>query len=1613
MKRVVFLTLLTFLTFSRVRLARAQDPDDLQQGIKAYGTYRGGDIDSVSMTNGNLTLNIPLISYPQRGHAHLGYELVYNNKNYKQTTTCQGDICTTYVRLRSLASPLRAISDRSFSIGAPEFIQVPGTNLGFNSYSLTASDGATHQLAALSSSGSGYETVDGTGLFYNTSTNTTLDADGAKYGESNMLEDTNGNQITIASGGTDTVGRSLPTGLGGGIGLSNGAGSCPSGPLPVHGNTVWSAPGPNGGTSTFLFCYAQVSVVGTYDVTDGTNYYENINFLQSVVLPNGTAWTFQYSNDGAGDLTQITFPTGGTISYVWEGLDSCTGMLIPPRWLASRTVNANDGTGSHKWTYTYGSNSNHQPTTTVADPLGNNTVYTNSFLSWCSAYTTQVQYYQGSSSLLKTVSTTFSSSASPFNTSLTASKINIVPTQITTEWANGKTSQVTKTYDTGFTFPSPRPDGPSTYTGIYGKVTAQKEYDYGTTSGVPGPLLRQTNTGYVWQSPNPNYSSYLGNNMLNLVYSTQITDGTNQKAYTQYGYDETATIASGLGTAQNLDTSVWTAPYRGNQTSVNRWRNLPTAKTLTSKTTYYDTGMPSVAKDPLLNPTTYFYSGTFQDAYVTQIENALSQSIYYNYDYDTGLLTSTTDLNSQVTTDSYDSSWRLTNVTRPTAGGQTSFCYTDLFSSNCTNGTAAFQVIVTKQITSSLNEISIGSVDGLGRLFEAELYSDPDGPTSTVTTYDPLGRKSEVYNPTRCSTPTTNCGTETTWGYSTYNYDGIGRVTSLVEQDSSTVGTNYASFPCTLVTDEAGKSRTSCEDGLGRMTGVWEDPSGLDYETDYQYDTLGNLLLVTQKGSNVSQKRVRTFTYDSLSRLLSASNPETGTVATAYTYDDNGNVLTKQALSPNQPSTGTATVTTAYTYDQLNRLATKGYSDTYGSNPSTAGVVYGYDAVAPTGCTTTPPADADSYPVGHRTAMCDGSGATSWKHDQIGRTLEERRTIGTVVGDYNTDTYNLDGSVATVTTLGYGVSYAYGGAARPLSATNSSVNFAQSATYAPLGELAGMTMGSATGFTGFVASNAYNPRLQPILLSAGVSGHNPVFSVCYDFHLHVAVTAPSPCSFSSSSGDNGNVYQLVNNRDSTRTQNFIYDSLNRIQQGYSSGTQWGETFGPTATSPGTPPSTAGIDSWGNLTNRSGVTGKTNTEGLSVTAGTNNQLSGFNYDAPGNMILNGSASYFYDAENRLIATAGYSYVYDGDGQRVKKCTEGTTPGTCSSSATGTLYWKGMGSAPLTETDLAGSVQNVYVFFNGQRIARSDNGGAIHYYFSDQLGSHGVVENATATTCEQDIDYYPYGGVENDYCSNVAQHYKFTGKERDSESGLDNFGARYNASTMGRFMTPDPIHIMKQKFLDPQQWNMYAYVRNNPLRFVDPTGKYLVNCGDGDKKCNKAADKFEKQREKDLKSKDLKVQDAAKAWGNRGEDNHVNVTFKPQAQVDADAHTAPGYTTQAFVRPGAGADHQPNIQAEFSESLGGSSLGQVIAHEGSHIEDDMSFLNSYNGATGKYNPGLNFTHFDTEFQAFEAGSGVKSYSEFQRGPRGYQQLDDYIYRAYPNADDLVFPPAVFPQ
>ena len=204
-----------------------------------------------------------------------------------------------------------------------------------------------------------------------------------------------------------------------------------------------------------------------------------------------------------------------------------------------------------------------------------------------------------------------------------------------------------------------------------------------------------------------------------------------------------------------------------------------------------------------------------------------------------------------------------------------------------------------------------------------------------------------------------------------------------------------------------------------------------------------------------------------------------------------------------------------------------------------------------------------------------------------------------------------------------------------------------------------------------------------------------------------------------------------------------------------------------------------------------------------------------------------------------------------------------------------------------------------------------------------------------------DYLPFGeeiaagiGSRDGTWGGAEPKLKFTGKLRDdvAESGLDFFGARYFSSAQGRFTSPDPIHIMPQKLLDPQQWNMYSYVRNNPLRWIDPTGMYI--CGASKDECKA----FEAARQKDLKSKNSAVRNAASAYGDAGKDNGVNVRFGD---------------------PGEGHNGTTSVQLKYNEKtnswqaaadvviktgLSGNALQSTVGHEGVHVEDAQDFVST---------------------------------------------------------------------
>lgn len=128
-------------------------------------------------------------------------------------------------------------------------------------------------------------------------------------------------------------------------------------------------------------------------------------------------------------------------------------------------------------------------------------------------------------------------------------------------------------------------------------------------------------------------------------------------------------------------------------------------------------------------------------------------------------------------------------------------------------------------------------------------------------------------------------------------------------------------------------------------------------------------------------------------------------------------------------------------------------------------------------------------------------------------------------------------------------------------------------------------------------------------------------------------------------------------------------------------------------------------------------------------------------------------------------------------------------------------------------------------------------------------------------------------------------KFTGKERDTETGLDFFQARYMSAAQGRFTSPDPLGNFVANAADPQTWNLYAYARNNPLVFVDPTGLACVYAGadngtaaDWADPTNYIDDNNGGQTCAEVNASPPEEEDVSASWNNDAQsDDFGNVTF----------------------------------------------------------------------------------------------------------------------------------------
>ena len=158
----------------------------------------------------------------------------------------------------------------------------------------------------------------------------------------------------------------------------------------------------------------------------------------------------------------------------------------------------------------------------------------------------------------------------------------------------------------------------------------------------------------------------------------------------------------------------------------------------------------------------------------------------------------------------------------------------------------------------------------------------------------------------------------------------------------------------------------------------------------------------------------------------------------------------------------------------------------------------------------------------------------------------------------------------------------------------------------------------------------------------------------------------------------------------------------------------------------------------------------------------------------------------------------------------------------------LYWYGGSGDILAETNSSGTLLNEYVYFAGRRVALLPSGGTAQLYVEDTLGSSRVVTTNTGSVC-YDGDFTPFGAERAVTNSCTQNNYKFEGKERDTETSNDDFGARYYANRFGRWLSADwstiPAPVPYANLTNPQALNLYSMSGDDPESFSDLDGHDL--------------------------------------------------------------------------------------------------------------------------------------------------------------------------------------------
>ena len=357
----------------------------------------------------------------------------------------------------------------------------------------------------------------------------------------------------------------------------------------------------------------------------------------------------------------------------------------------------------------------------------------------------------------------------------------------------------------------------------------------------------------------------------------------------------------------------------------------------------------------------------------------------YAWNTAAGTLTSKTDLDNAVSTAyAYDAVARPTSVTEANLRKTVTTYYDD---------TRRVRTVTDLEAFGDGKLQTETRYDQLGRVVRLRSSDGPDLDSAGTNGIHVETQYLEAQNQlpqTVVSTPY-RARTDATVEWTYARMDLLGRTTHVAAFKGSTPPTDCLSAlnrtgvtttaydaATTTTTDPAGAAMAHVHDGLGRLTRVIEAPGVLGYQTSYVYDPLDNLLTVTQG------VQTRAFEYSSLSRLRSATNPESGT--THYCYDDAGNLKSRTDARVTLPSSALDTAgnlicpasaahaTAIYAYDDLQRLLTIDYSDT------TPDVTYAYHM-------------SGSPNIGQLKSIFSDAAKAIYSYDTLGRIVTQSQTI--------------------------------------------------------------------------------------------------------------------------------------------------------------------------------------------------------------------------------------------------------------------------------------------------------------------------------------------------------------------------------------------------------------------------------------------------------------------------------------------------------------------------------------------------------------------------------------------------------------------------------------------